>query len=238
MAVAELFIGAGIGTAFTALYEGVKEVIGKTTKFNNELEALQSTLDSFDPQVIQQIGRHNQALGLPNEDVEALELELHNGAIIISELANAHLWNRMDSCHIKQLVQLNRAIKALDKKVQMQAVRVGMETCHMVGLICLRLTLQQEPGRDGRLLDMLLTLDPVRNIASTSTMLPQIHTNGEIQEVGSSSGHLSSLLGYANYRGMRKIVIKLDMVLSDKCRTKALKIAACAHGMMPHALIL
>lgn len=226
MALVELIAGAAIGTAFTALYEGVKKVIGKTTKFNTELEDLQWTLECFDPQVIQKIGRHNQALGLPNVDVEALELELRNGAIIISELTNPHLWNRTDYRQRKQLVQLNRTIKALNKKVQMQAVRVGMETCHMVGLFCLRLTLQEEPGRDGRLLDMLLTLDPIRNIASTSTLLPQIHTNGEIQGVGRSSGHLissplvnSTTSSNGQYLEVQMIAMKMGPASIFGCRS-------------------
>lgn len=174
MEVAGWFIGAGIGTVFTVLYEGVKEVMGRTTKFKAQLEALKLTLESFDPQVIQQIGKHNQALRLPNEDVEALEQELNKGVKIVGELADAH---RIDSCYVNQLVHLNKSLNVLERRVKMQSVRVVMETRHIVEIL-LRLTLQEEPGRDGR----LLTLDPVSNIsASTSTVLQQIHSYGEIQ---------------------------------------------------------
>lgn len=157
--------------------------------------------------------------------------------------------------------------------------------------------LQQIPTR--RLLDissapqeaihhMLLNFDPLSNIApSTSTVLPQIHSNGDIQgniysnflgillsnlwcsvncrsfnqlkwltftlEVGSSSRRLPSPLGYSNYEGsddqpqfnceqlettssngpyfkVRKIVLRLAMH-GDKCKSKALKVAARIDGM-------
>ncbi|KAK9949122.1 hypothetical protein M0R45_004662 [Rubus argutus] len=122
--------------------------------------------------------------------------------------------------------------------------------------------LQQIPTR--RLLDissapqeamhhMLLNFDPLSNIAaSTSTVLPQIHSNGDIQEVGSSSRRLPSPLGYSNYEGsddqpqinceqlattssngpyfkVRKIVLRLA-IHGDKCKSKALKVAARIDG--------
>lgn len=303
MEVAGWFIGAGIGTVFTALYEGIKEVMGRTTKFKAQLEALKLTLESFDPEVIQQIGKHNQALRLPNEDVEALEQELNNGVRIVGELADAH---RIDSRYVNQLVHLNKSLNVLERRVKMQSVRVVMETRHIVEIL-LRLTLQPEPGRDGRLLTldpvsdiaststvlqqihsngeihasystvlqqiptrrlldissapqeaihhMLLNFDPLSNIeASTSTVLPQIHSNGDIQEVGSSSRRLPSPLGYSNYEGsddqpqinceqlattssngpyfkVRKIVLRLA-IHGDKCKSKALKVAASIDGVV------
>ncbi|XP_050388106.1 uncharacterized protein LOC126805054 [Argentina anserina] len=265
MEVAGWFIGAGIGTVFTALYEGVKKLRGRTTKFRAQLEALELTLESFDLEVIQQIGRHNEAMGLRNEDVKALEEELNKGVRIISELSDACLWNRIDSLYISQLAGLNRSLSILEKRLKMQSIRDVKETRHMMQILLIRLTLHQEPCRDGygsllsttgllniapqEALHHILTLDSVRNIASTSTDLQQFHGKGEIQEVGSSSGHLPSPLESSNYRGsdnqleinggqlvttsyqmVKRIVVKVSLD-SERSRSKALKLVVGIHGV-------
>lgn len=49
----ELVVGAGLGLAFTMLYDAVKEgMIGKFMEFKPLLGALRSTLESIQPLVI------------------------------------------------------------------------------------------------------------------------------------------------------------------------------------------
>ncbi|PQQ17344.1 uncharacterized protein Pyn_21405 [Prunus yedoensis var. nudiflora] len=62
----ELVGGAALGTVFAALYDVVKVALGRTImQFKPLLGDLKFSLDSLKPRIIQQIGEHSLALGLP-----------------------------------------------------------------------------------------------------------------------------------------------------------------------------
>ncbi|CAN6699798.1 unnamed protein product [Malus baccata var. baccata] len=84
------FIG---GTLFMLLYDGVKQAMSKSGTFKTLLGDLKSTLDSLEPRDIQQIGEHNVELGLPNEEIESLQMQMEDGVKLVGKLSNLRMWN-------------------------------------------------------------------------------------------------------------------------------------------------
>lgn len=65
---------AAIGAPFGALYDAVKESMGRTVlRYKSLLGDLNYTLESLQPRIVQQIGEHNVELGLPNDFIERLQ---------------------------------------------------------------------------------------------------------------------------------------------------------------------
>ncbi|KAM2193384.1 hypothetical protein ACFX1R_027676 [Malus domestica] len=115
------FIG---GTLFTQLYDGVKQAMSKSGRFKTLLGDLKSTLDSLEPRDIQQIGEHNVELGLPNEEIESLQMQMEDGVKLVGKLSNFRIWNYccLDD-YAQQIVELDRALKRLLIKLKMQEAR-------------------------------------------------------------------------------------------------------------------
>ncbi|XP_068328041.1 uncharacterized protein [Pyrus communis] len=115
------FIG---GTLFTLLYDGVKQAMSKSSTFKSLLGDLKSTLDSLVPRDIQQIEEHNVELGLPNEEIESLKMQMEEGVKLVVKLSNFRMWNYC--ClydYTDQIVELDRALKRLLQKLKMQEAR-------------------------------------------------------------------------------------------------------------------
>ncbi|KAM1046603.1 hypothetical protein PS2_025838 [Malus domestica] len=112
------------GTLFTQLYDGVKQAMSKSGRFKTLLGDLKSTLDSLEPRDIQQIGEHNVELGLPNEEIESLQMQMEDGVKLVGKLSNFRIWNYccLDD-YAQQIVELDRALKRLLIKLQMQEAR-------------------------------------------------------------------------------------------------------------------
>ncbi|KAL6288890.1 hypothetical protein ACE6H2_006400 [Prunus campanulata] len=131
MAVA-LVGGAAIGTLFGALYDVVKQSMGRTVlRYKPLLEDLEFTLESLRPRILQQIGDHNVELGLPNDDIESLQRKMEEGIALVKKLSNIGVWNCFEwgSCckctrpsYSDQLVKLNKSLRSLLKRLKLQQV--------------------------------------------------------------------------------------------------------------------
>ncbi|XP_050377896.1 uncharacterized protein LOC126795117 [Argentina anserina] len=122
--MAELVLGAVLGAAFTVLQEAVnKATVGKFKKCKPLLGALQSTLDSIQPLVIQQIGEYNEKLKLPNDEIEALDRQMREGEYLIRKLSKLGWWNHIRSRHTRKLIELNGSLQRLLKHIVMQQAR-------------------------------------------------------------------------------------------------------------------
>ncbi|TQD95831.1 hypothetical protein C1H46_018573 [Malus baccata] len=113
------------GTLFMLLYDGVKQAMSKSGTFKTLLGDLKSTLDSLEPRDIQQIGEHNVELGLPNEEIESLQMQMEDGVKLVGKLSNLRMWNYccLDD-YAQQIVELDRALKRLLIKLKMQEARM------------------------------------------------------------------------------------------------------------------
>lgn len=114
------------GPVFTVLFEGVKLAMGRTETFKELLRDLKFTLECLRRQAtaIQQIGRYNVELGLPNDEIEDLERQMHSGARLVSKLLNFRLWNYCCiNCYTDQLVDLDRSLRRLLENLMLQEIR-------------------------------------------------------------------------------------------------------------------
>ncbi|XP_068306828.1 uncharacterized protein [Pyrus communis] len=132
MAVA-LVGGAAIGALFGVLYDVVKESMGRTVmQYKPLLEDLKFTLDCLRPRIIQEIGDHNVALGLPNDDIERLQQQMEEGIKLVGRLSKLSMWNCYVLCgcckcsepsYTDRLIQLDRSLKALLEVLRLQEAR-------------------------------------------------------------------------------------------------------------------
>ncbi|RXI05685.1 hypothetical protein DVH24_017727 [Malus domestica] len=141
------FIG---GTLFTLLYDGVKQAMSKSGTFKTLLGDLKSTLDSLEPRDIQQIGEHNVELGLPNEEIESLQMQMEDGVKLVGKLSNLRMWNYccLDD-YAQQIVELDRALKRFkDVKEVLVLSRQNRDKPDEVNrrLLDIRKLLQQRAG--------------------------------------------------------------------------------------------
>ncbi|KAM1376758.1 hypothetical protein PS1_038742 [Malus domestica] len=132
MAVA-LVGGAAIGALFGVLYDVVKESMGRTVmRYKPLLEDLKFTLDCLRPRIIQEIGDHNVALGLPNDDIERLQQQMEEGIKLLDRLSKLSMWNCYILCscckcskpsYTDRLIQLDRSLRALLEVLRLQEAR-------------------------------------------------------------------------------------------------------------------
>nr|XP_011463933.1 PREDICTED: uncharacterized protein LOC105351433 isoform X1 [Fragaria vesca subsp. vesca] len=122
--MADLVLGAALGTTFTVLYDAVREAtVGKFKTIQPLLRAVESTLASIQPLVIKQIGDYNVKLELPNDEVEKLQKQMREGEELICRLSKLRWWNRIKSRYIVQLVELDASLKGLLTHIVMQQAR-------------------------------------------------------------------------------------------------------------------
>ncbi|CAN6541794.1 unnamed protein product [Malus baccata var. baccata] len=98
--------------------------MSKSSTFKSLLGDLKSTLDSLVPRDIQQIEEHNVELGLPNDEIESLKMQMEEGVKLVVKLSNFRMWNYC--ClydYTDQIVELDRALKRLLQKLKMQEAR-------------------------------------------------------------------------------------------------------------------
>ncbi|TQE01992.1 hypothetical protein C1H46_012426 [Malus baccata] len=101
-----------------------KQAMSKSSTFKSLLGDLKSTLDSLVPRDIQQIEEHNVELGLPNDEIESLKMQMEEGVKLVVKLSNFRMWNYC--ClydYTDQIVELDRALKRLLQKLKMQEAR-------------------------------------------------------------------------------------------------------------------
>ncbi|PRQ51374.1 putative powdery mildew resistance protein, RPW8 [Rosa chinensis] len=84
--------GAALGTAFSALYDGVKELISKNHIFKSLLVNMKSSLETLKP-LIQQIAQSNELLSRPEEELKGLEAVMEDGKDLISKCSKIRQWN-------------------------------------------------------------------------------------------------------------------------------------------------
>ncbi|KAL6182276.1 hypothetical protein ACLB2K_043699 [Fragaria x ananassa] len=90
--MADLVLGAALGTTFTVLYDAVREAtVGKFKTIQPLLRAVESTLASIQPLVIKQIGDYNVKLELPNDEVEKLQKQMREGEELICRFVETAL---------------------------------------------------------------------------------------------------------------------------------------------------
>ncbi|KAL6181882.1 hypothetical protein ACLB2K_048530 [Fragaria x ananassa] len=122
--MADLVLGAALGTTFTVLYDAVHEAtVGKFKTIKPLLGALESTLASIQPLVIKQIGDYNVKLELPNDEVSKLQKQTREGEELICRWSKLRWWNRIKARYIVQLVELDASLKGLLKHIVMQQAR-------------------------------------------------------------------------------------------------------------------
>ncbi|VVA39869.1 PREDICTED: probable [Prunus dulcis] len=125
--------GAAIGALFGALYDVVKESMGRTVlQYKPLLGDLKFTLESLRPRIVQQIRDHNVELGLPNDDIESLQRQMEDGIVLVRKLSNIGMWNcyAWGSCcnctkpsYSDQLVDLDRSLRILLEILKLQEAR-------------------------------------------------------------------------------------------------------------------
>ncbi|KAL6280683.1 hypothetical protein ACE6H2_017564 [Prunus campanulata] len=125
--------GAAIGALFGALYDVVKESMGRTVlQYKPLLGDLKFTLESLRPRIVQQIRDHNVELGLPNDDIESLQRQMEEGIVLVRKLSNTGMWNcyAWGSCcncttpsYSDQLVELDRSLRILLEILKLQEAR-------------------------------------------------------------------------------------------------------------------
>ncbi|BFG32052.1 hypothetical protein CerSpe_183260 [Prunus speciosa] len=125
--------GAAIGALFGALYDVVKESMGRTVlQYKPLLGDLKFTLESLRPRIVQQIRDHNVELGLTNDDIESLQRQMEEGIVLVRKLSNTGMWNcyAWGSCcncttasYSDQLVELDRSLRILLEILKLQEAR-------------------------------------------------------------------------------------------------------------------
>ncbi|XP_062029344.1 uncharacterized protein LOC133745300 [Rosa rugosa] len=114
------------GAVFAVLYDGVKQAMGRTETFKELLRDLKFTLECLRRQAtaIQQIGQYNVELGLPNDEIEELERQMHSGTLLVGKLLNFRWWNYCCiNCYTDQLVDLDRSLRRLLENLMLQEIR-------------------------------------------------------------------------------------------------------------------
>ncbi|XP_048423149.1 uncharacterized protein LOC103953968 isoform X1 [Pyrus x bretschneideri] len=176
------FIG---GTLFTQLYDGVKQAMSKSGTIKTLLGDLKSTLDSLEPRDIQQIGDHSVELGLLNEEIRSLQMQMEDGVKLVRKLSNFRMWNYccLDD-YAQQIVELDRALKRLLIKLKMQEERDVKEV-----LVLSRQNRNKLDEVNRRLLDIRKLLqqragdvvEDLVSISNTETVPEQAQGNGSEQ---------------------------------------------------------
>ncbi|XP_068328053.1 uncharacterized protein [Pyrus communis] len=212
------FIG---GTLFTLLYDGVKQAMSKSSTFKSLLGDLKSTLDSLVPRDIQQIEEHNVELGLPNDEIESLKLQMEEGVKLVVKLSNFRMWNYC--ClydYADQIVELDRALKRLLQKLKMQEARDVKEVLLLSRqnrdkldevnrrLLDIQKLLQQRAGEGGSGLENLVSG------SSTETAPPE-------QTQGNGGEQVTSFDGGASLEAV--FLALFDAVIGAKDKTVMFK---------------
>ena len=85
--------GAVLGTAFSALYQGVKELICKNHKYKLLFQDIKSSLDSLEPLIRQIQGCNNALLYCSKEELEGLEQVMKEGVELVDTCLKVSRWN-------------------------------------------------------------------------------------------------------------------------------------------------
>lgn len=85
--------GAVLGTASSALYEGVKEPIRKNHMYKSLCKDIKSSLDSLEPLILQIQGCNNALLYCSKEELEGLEQVMKEGVELVDTCLKVSRWN-------------------------------------------------------------------------------------------------------------------------------------------------
>ncbi|XP_068345324.1 probable disease resistance protein At5g66900 [Pyrus communis] len=88
----DLFGGAGLGLAFSMLYDALKELITKNVMFTPLLKRIQSKLDLLAP-LLKDIEESNKKLDLPVEELKKLQVHLEEGIQLLSKCEKTQWWS-------------------------------------------------------------------------------------------------------------------------------------------------
>ncbi|KAI5329262.1 hypothetical protein L3X38_028659 [Prunus dulcis] len=156
----ELVGGAALGTVFVALHNVVKVALGRTImQFKPLLGDLKFTLDSLNPRIIQQVGEHKLALGLPNEEIDSFQQQTDEGIKLVIKLSKLSMWscniwynycNCTKPSYTYQLVELDRYFRILLEILKQQEMRDVKEA-----LLLARKIHDKQDELDKKLFDLL-----------------------------------------------------------------------------------
>jgi hypothetical protein len=105
----------------------VQKAVNKPTTFKSLLKNIKFSLDFLKP-MIEKIGEHNVELGLPDEEVKYLVLDMEEGVKLVQKSSKVSKWNCMKSYYTDQLIELDGSLKRLFHILMVQGVRDAKET--------------------------------------------------------------------------------------------------------------
>ncbi|KAL6224764.1 hypothetical protein ACLB2K_003619 [Fragaria x ananassa] len=145
--VGELVGGAVLGAAFGVLFDVVKKAVDKPTTFKSLLENIKFSLEFLKP-VIENIGKHNEELILPDEEIEYLITEMKQGVKLVQKSSKVSKWNCMKSYYMDQLIELDASLKRLFQILMVQGVRDAKETLILARKNTSQLTESVKDGKE------------------------------------------------------------------------------------------
>lgn len=209
MSITLNFLG---GAPFQLLYDGVRIAIGRTSKFRTLLLNLESTLESLQPRIIQQIRDHNVELNLPNDVIQDLQVKMDDGVELVAKLSRLSMWNCRiwgDCCncikpsYTDQLAALDRSLRRLLEILKLEQMRNVTEL-----LLLARRTSDKQDDLERRQLEILKSLQETGDILrSQQEVLQRIERNGA---ASSAPAHPAPALGAA-FRVLFDVVIQVKV---------------------------
>ncbi|KAL6222544.1 hypothetical protein ACLB2K_005936 [Fragaria x ananassa] len=145
--VGELVGGAVLGAAFGVLFDVVKKAVDKPTTFKPLLENIKFSLEFLKP-VIENIGKHNEELILPDEEIEYLITEMKQGVKLVQKSSKVSKWNCVKSYYMDQLIELDASLKRLFQILMVQGVRDAKETLILARKNTSQLTESVKDGKE------------------------------------------------------------------------------------------
>ncbi|KAL6135735.1 hypothetical protein ACLB2K_067961 [Fragaria x ananassa] len=124
------FVGGGVlGTAFSDVYEGLKELIGKNLIFKSLFKDIKSSLDSLKP-LIEHIDECNMTLlYCSKEELEDLEQVIKKGEELVIKCLKVSQWNPFKKYkYANKLLGWDASLKGQLEILKIQNIRDGKKT--------------------------------------------------------------------------------------------------------------
>ncbi|CAB4310672.1 unnamed protein product [Prunus armeniaca] len=219
---------AAIGAPFGALYDAVKESMGRTVlQYKPLLGDLKFTLESLRPRIVQHIGDHNVELGLPNDDIESLQRQMEEGIVLVRKLSNIGMWNcyAWGSCsncttpsYSDQLVELDRSLRILLEILKLQEARDVKEV-----LLLARKIHDKQDELERRMSDLLKVQQEAGDVggssgSNTGTMIQQGNEGNGGHQVVPLGGVGGSGIPLKRLKLQQKEDVKAILLLNKEIR--------------------
>ncbi|KAM5576393.1 putative disease resistance protein [Rosa sericea] len=123
---ASLAAGGAVGVPFNALYEAIKHVVVKTKMFEPLVEELRLKIKALKP-LIDAMETCNRALGISEEELGDLKMQMEKGPELIRKCSNLSVWKQTYKKYkySTQLLELQKSLQNLLLLLSVQQARDG-----------------------------------------------------------------------------------------------------------------